>query len=825
MMSLVLFAGILLISPCTPVFGAEIHVSPSGDDANPGSESKPLASLGAAQAVARKIRGTGPATVILHKGTYYLPEPLVLTGEDSGTEFRGTGEGAVVVSGAIPLDLKWEPWKDGILQARTKPGILIDQVFVNGRLQHMARYPNFDSAAIKPKRFGAGANFDPDAPKFNGASGSSTSPERVGRWADPAGGYLHTLQAALWGSLHYRILGKKADGTLDLEGGWQHNRPDKGAHKDFRFVENVLEELDVAGEWFHDSKAGILYLYPPKGVDMKIARVEGVRLRHLVEFSGTIEHPLKSVSMKGITFTAAGRTFMENKESLLRSDWTIYRGGALFLRGTENCSIIDCDFEQLGGNALFISGYNRNATVRGCMIRDCGANGIAIVGEAKAVRSPMFSWGPGNPWSGGKPEMAPEDIDRTPGPLTADYPANCLIEDCLITRIGRLEKQSACVEISMAQNITVRHCSLYEVPRAGINVGDGCWGGHVIEFCDVFDTVLETGDHGSFNSWGRDRYWAGAQSLMKKKNAAIPMAEFAFADAIKPIILRNNRWRCDYGFDVDLDDGSSNYEIHDNLMLGRGLKLREGFRRLVSNNIIVNNTMHPHCWFPSSKDVFTRNIVMQAYQPSHMLTDLWGEEADKNKWGREIDWNLFTTSEADRTKFAANGCDKNSLVGDPMFNDLAKGDYRVREGSPALRLGFKNFPMDQFGVISPRLKRIARTPDFPKIERYAPAAAASVKLQEWKGAKLRELEELEFSALQIPAGEKGVVVQECPAKSTAYGMGLRTGDFIRSTNDRAVQGVSDFIGAVAKTVPGKSPKLSILRSQKDIILELQEHVK
>ena len=41
----------------------------------------------------------------------------------------------------------------------------------------------------------------------------------------------------------------------------------------------------------------------------------------------------------------------------------------------------------------------------------------------------------------------------------------------------------------------------------GINIGDGCWGEDVIEFCDVFDTVKETGDHGSFNSWGRDRFW------------------------------------------------------------------------------------------------------------------------------------------------------------------------------------------------------------------------------------------------------------------------------------------------------------------------------
>jgi hypothetical protein len=798
---------------------AEVHVAPEGKDSNPGTEALPFLTLGAAQRAVRVLLKDGRVTVLLHDGTYHLQEPLVLTGEDSGTEYRGTGGGKVVVSGAVPLDLKWEPWKEGIMQAKTPPGIVIDQLLVNGRIQHMARYPNYDPDAIRPKQFGAGANLDPTAPKFNGSSGKSTSPGRVARWADPSGGYVHALQAALWGSLHYRILGKKTDGTLDLEGGWQHNRPDKGPHKDFRFVENILEELDAPGEWFHDSRGGTLYYYPPKDTDLEKARVEGVRLRQLVEFSGTMEHPVKSVSLRGITFTAAARTFMENKESLLRSDWTIYRGGAVYLHGTEDCSVDGCDFDQLGGNALFIGGFNRNATVRGCLIRDCGANGIAIVGDSKAVRSPMFSWGPGNPWSGGKPQLEPGDIDRTPGPLTGDYPSNCLIEDCLITRIGRLEKQSACVEIDMAQDITVRHCSLYEVPRAGINVGDGCWGGHVIEFCDVFDTVLETGDHGSYNSWGRDRYWAGSHSWLKKMNDAIPMAEFAFADAVKPIILRNNRWRCDYGFDVDLDDGSSNYEIHDNLLLGRGLKLREGFRRLVSNNIIVNNSMHPHCWLPASQDVFTRNIVMKAYQPSHMLTDLWGPENEKNRWGKEIDRNLFTTSDADRLKFTTNGCDSNSLAGDPMFVDPAKGDYQVKEGSPALKLGFKNFPMDQFGVTSPRLKSVARTPDFPKIEKPQVAAPSTKKLQDWQGAGIRELDEMEFSALQIPAGDKGVVVDTCPVDSPAHKMGLRPGDFIQGVDGKPVRSCMEFL-ALMKTAGNKPATVNTVRNGAKLTLTL-----
>ena len=818
-----LLLAALLLTPLVAMQAAEIHVAPSGNDANSGSESKPLATLAAAQRAARGLVARERVTVILHRGTYYLPETLMFSSDDSGTEYRAVEGERAVISGGTKLDLKWEPYKDHIMQAKTQPGLTMDQFFVNGHLQQMARYPNYDPDAIKPKRTGPGANGDPAAPKFNGSSGDSTSPERVTHWADPAGGYVHTLQAALWGSMHYRILDKKADGTLELEGGWQHNRPDKGPHKHFRFVENIFEELDAPGEWFHNAKNNTLYFYPPKGVDMKIAQVETVRLRHLIAFTGTKEHPVKSVTLRGLAFTAAGRTFMDNKESLLRSDWTIYRGGAVFLQGAEDCSIENCGFDQLGGNAIFISGYNRRVAVRGCLIRECGANGVAIVGESKAVRSPMFSWGPGNPWSGGKPQLEPQEIDRTPGPLTEDYPANCLVEDCLITRIGRLEKQSACVEISMAQDITVRHCSAYDVPRAGINIGDGCWGGHVIEFCDVFDTVFETGDHGSYNSWGRDRYWAGSASSMKKMNTAIPMAEFAFADAVKPIILRNNRWRCDYGFDIDLDDGSSNYEIYNNLMLGRGLKLREGFRRIVRNNIIVNNTMHPHCWFPSSQDVFTQNIVMRPYLPSHMLTDLWGEAEDRNKWGKEIDRNLFTTSEADRIKFAANGCDANSLVGEAMFVDPAKGDYRVEAGSPALKLGFKNFPIDQFGVTSPRLKAIARIPDFPKIEQKPISAAITKTFRDWQGAKLRELEEMEFSALQISESDGGVILAECPADSAAYKMGLRSGDFIQSVDGRAVRKVGDFLGAVDNLASGKKPIVSLRRAQQAMLIELKAY--
>jgi len=80
----------------------------------------------------------------------------------------------------------------------------------------------------------------------------------------------------------------------------------------------------------------------------------------------------------------------------------------------------------------------------------------------------------------------------------------------------------------------VRDCA-----RANINTGDGCWGGHLIERCDVFDTVLETHAHGSFNSWGRDRYWSSDRAASQAAVDAAP--NLPFLDAVKATVIRDSR--------------------------------------------------------------------------------------------------------------------------------------------------------------------------------------------------------------------------------------------------------------------------------------------
>jgi hypothetical protein len=128
----------------------ELHVSISGKDSNPGSLQAPLLTLSAARDAARKVAGKEAVTVTVADGIYHLPETLVLTPADSGSEkfpviYRAEHEGRAVISGGLALDLKWQPYRDGILQATTPEGLSIDQLFINGERQHMARYPNYDA--------------------------------------------------------------------------------------------------------------------------------------------------------------------------------------------------------------------------------------------------------------------------------------------------------------------------------------------------------------------------------------------------------------------------------------------------------------------------------------------------------------------------------------------------------------------------------------------------------------------------------------------------------------------------------------------------------
>jgi hypothetical protein len=687
-----------------------------------------------------KGRAKGPIKVFVHGGTYYQDEPLVFGPEDSGTAeapviFAAFPGERITLSGGRKLDCRWKPYQDGIMMCQlpaVKEGrLLFTQLFVNGRRQIPARFPNYDpenplvhgrgylNAASK-----VGDEVQAPHPDANDdMTFSGGAPRGIifdaqtftkKNWPKRHEAVIHIFQAYYWGNLQWQI--KDIDRTNQIiwfgRGGWQMgakwSRNPGEVSKESRFyIENVLEELDVPGEWYLDRETGILYCIPPRGVDLKMALVEAPVLQQLVRFVGTQDEPVQHITIDGFRISHTASTFLEKYEIPSLSDWAIHRGGSVLLEGARNCTVKNCWFDAVGGNGVFMSDYNRSNVVSGCKFTETGDSAICFVGSLESTNGTQ-----------------------------RDFPYECQATNNLIHDCGVFGKQIAGVYISRAKRITVSHNLIYNMPRAGICIGDGTWGGHVIEFNHLHDTVRETGDHGPFNAWGRDKYWSLVQSHLPYTKHRSLEAGKVEVDAMEPVTMRNNFFEEKpesiqgiHGpvFGIDLDDGASNYEIYNNITKGVSVKLREGAKRTIYNNIWVDSVVAPcfHVGNEYNHDRYFHNITVMSRDDVYSII----APPTRGPWLEDVDYNCFFSRSGkftarveelrgeegpDRTvqrygleEWRQLGFDLHSVFADPLFVDPAQNDFRVQPDSPARKLGFKNFEMGRWGL----------TKDFPEIWR------------------------------------------------------------------------------------------------------------
>ncbi|WP_158281238.1 chitobiase/beta-hexosaminidase C-terminal domain-containing protein [Dyadobacter jejuensis] len=694
----------------------DFYVSPQGKDTHAGTTSdNPLASLAQALERSKGVLATESVHIYLMPGSHYVSEALVLdrayaSGSGHQLVIEGIGENVVVKGSALLKNLVWRTYRGEVKVAAIPSDLRFDQLFVNEALQVKARFPNYDYA--NPWRGGLGYQLASDGGdrRYDSWMGVDSTVFSQKVWENPETGIVHAFQSHNWGNMQYKILSRdRTKHQLKLgDGGWQLQRMYGIGKGTPFFIENIFEELDAPGEWFYDERQHLLYYWPPAGLDLHDALVEVPVVKDIIQIKGTPEQPVKNIHLKNIRFTQAKTTFMDAYEPLARGDWSIHRGGAIFMEGAEDCVIDACDFDDLGGNAVFMSGYNRNNMVRNAQFSNLGESAVCFVGKPSAVRF-YQTWDDAEihhkDW-----EKMRQGMDLGRGPKSPDYPENCVVENAIIHDIGLLGKQTAGVFISMSHHIRASHVSIYNTPRAGICINDGTWGGHIIEHCDIWETVKETGEHGPFNSWGRERQWKQGSGGMIK--------DYVLLDAIDPVIIRNNRisnFRKTISagnWTIDLDDGSSNYEIYNNLSLGSTLKMRDGYFRKAYNNIMVSPVpLGWHVWPEESGDRFTNNIVVIAGKvpgkevpTQHFIGP--ARMPQEGRWGDIHDQNVYWNANTDKAlvygdvtfeNWQSQGYDQHSKLANPSFVNPGKMDFRVQEHSPAIGLGFKNFPMDQFG--------------------------------------------------------------------------------------------------------------------------------
>ncbi len=709
----------------TSIISPNLYVAPDGDDSNPGTETQPFATLERAKDAVRSLKSNvaKPITVFVREGVYYLSEPLVFTPEDSGTELQPITYAAYpgekpTLSGGINLEVKWEAYRDGILKCSVPKGMDFNELFVNGKRQMRARYPNFDPE--KPlvgeggylNATGAGEReftYDPDTFTKN-------------RWANPTDAIVHIFPGSYWNNFQFRIASVDRNSHLIKlgEGGWQTallDNPDdffgtalsRGSHF---FIDNVFEELDAPREWFLDREESILYYVPAPGLDLAGARVEVVNLKRLIEVKGSRQTPIRHLNLKGFRFAHTSATFMDEYITPSTGDWGIHQGGAVYMEGVEDCAVEDCFFDAVGGNALYISDHARRIRVYGNTFAYTGDSAVCLVGRSHVIENgemPCPFCGAASYWSF--------------GPDPEDYPADCLISNNLMHHIGVYGKQTAGVFMATTMKNTISHNHIHSMPRAALCINDPFWGGHLIEYNNVHDTVLETNDHGTFNSWGRGHYWCVRHyGIGVFHDPGDTKRDAKFTTTYRYNYIREKvseaQQKLAYGasnMGIDMDDGSSNFHLYNNLVIGAGVQNRDGSHRIIENNIFINPNrgISYHVGYTNSGDKFVRNIVVQNSDFTFFYILYQPEEAP---WVDEMDYNVFSGNAefAARSadKLAAKsfedwqklGFDKHSVFADPMFIDPDNGNYHVKPESPALKLGFKNFDLDGVGLL----------PDFPE---------------------------------------------------------------------------------------------------------------
>lgn len=374
-----------------------IYVSNEADESiSDGSIEKPFKTIEKAQEIVRELKKNNtPVDVVLKGGIYERTDTITFSSADSGTEdapiryIAEEGE-KVVFTGAKKVDvLKFVPVDEtetGRLPENSKNNVLkVDlaaqgftadeldftkykhdnvteglkalQVTLNGKNQRISRWPNsgynliLDSVEGDNERNGGSKNV---------AGCIFYKGNRPDRWVTADNmfveGYLANQWHGQWALIDKIDTDKK---SINFKYYTKY-----GILKDNRWaVVNLLEEIDIPGEWYIDFDKLIMYYYPPYKLSESDDLSIGVMNKNMFDFVGA-----SNIILENLDIT------MTKNDPLPLLDNDNGGNGILITDNSKNITIKDCRLYNIGMSGIVIN--SDNVTVDGCVINSTGYNGI-----------------------------------------------------------------------------------------------------------------------------------------------------------------------------------------------------------------------------------------------------------------------------------------------------------------------------------------------------------------------------------------------------------------------------------------------------------------
>jgi hypothetical protein len=279
-----------------PVPTATIVVAPGGDDRNPATADRPVASLARAQQLARALSDRENVVVQLAGGTYQLAAPLTLTSADSGRNghtvtWQGAPGQHPVLSGGQRVT-GWQVYDPSanIYVAQVPKGEDSRQLYVDGALAPRASITiarsDVQVTADGMTIVNPALDYLASLPEQNRIEVESED-SFTDRYApvQSISGTTVTMQQPAWNNNNWGyddIAHPFAGGTLMLE--------------------NSLAFVHSPGQWYLDPQAGLLYYKAAAGQDPAQLDVELPRLTSLLRIAGSYSDPVTNLGFKDIGF-------------------------------------------------------------------------------------------------------------------------------------------------------------------------------------------------------------------------------------------------------------------------------------------------------------------------------------------------------------------------------------------------------------------------------------------------------------------------------------------------------------------------------------------
>jgi hypothetical protein len=190
---------------------------------------------------------------------------------------------------------------------------------------------------------------------------------------------------------------------------------------------------------------------------------------------GSADAPVVGVTVANLTLAHTSTTFLRPYAVGYGGDFSFYPGGAVVAQGTENAVVAGCTFMSIGNNGLAILGYNRDVSVVANEFAYIGDSAILSVGQAQGIDG-----------------------------LAMVVPDGTLVEANLMRELTIWTKQAGAYYGTLSSYATLAGNAMFNFARAGFNLNDDAYGGHLVTQNLGFNTVRSTSDHGVYNSWGRE---------------------------------------------------------------------------------------------------------------------------------------------------------------------------------------------------------------------------------------------------------------------------------------------------------------------------------